>query len=280
MLEIHCAVFLFGMAGLFGKFLALPPLIIVFGRTLFASLCLICITAYFKKNLIIKSKRDIIGLAGLGILLAIHWAAFFYSIQVSSVAVGLLTFSTYPFFVAFLEPCFFKEKLTFFAFFASIFIVVGIALIIPSFDLDNNITQGVFWGIFSGLTFAVLSILNRKYVQTYSALTITFFQNSFAALVLFPSLFFETWELHGGDVFCLMILGIFCTAIAHALFINGLVHVKARFASIVAGLEPVYGIIFAVILFGEVPSLKILSGGSLIMGTALLATLKARSIIE
>jgi len=280
MLEIHCAVFLFGMAGLFGKFLALPPLIIVFGRTLFASICLICITAYLKKSLIIKSKRDITGLAGLGIILAIHWAAFFHSIQVSSVAVGLLTFSTYPFFVAVLEPCFFKEKLTFFAFFASIFIFAGIALIIPSFDLDNNITQGVFWGILSGLTFAVLSILNRKYVQTYSALTITFFQNSFAALVLFPFLFFETWELHSGDVFFLMVLGIFCTAIAHTLFINGLIHVKAQFASIVAGLEPVYGIIFAVVLFGEVPSLKILSGGCLIMGTALLATLKARSIRE
>ena len=274
MLGIHCAVFLFGLAGLFGKLLALPPLVIVFGRTVFASICLILIIVYLKKSLTLESGRDFKVLAAMGILLAIHWVTFFHSIQISTVAVGLLTFSTYPFFVAILEPCFFKEKLTFFALFSAILIFAGVALILPSFNFDNNTTRGVFWGILSGFTFAVLSLFNRKYVQTYSPLIITFFQNSFAALVLFPFLFFETWELHSGDIFFLMVLGIFCTAIAHALFISGLKHVKTQVASIVAGLEPVYGIIFALVLFGEVPSLRTLSGGVLIMGTAVLATFR------
>ena len=274
MLEIHCAVFLFGLAGLFGKFLALPPLVIVFGRTFFASICLIFIIVYLKKSLMLKSGRDFKVLAALGILLAIHWVTFFHSIQISTVAVGLLTFSTYPCFVTILEPCFFKEKLTFFAVFSAIFIFAGVALIIPAFNFDNNITQGSFWGALSGFTFAVLSVLNRKYVQTYSPLIITFFQNSFAALVLFPFLFIEKWELRSGDIFFLMILGIFCTAIAHALFISGLKHVKTQLASIVAGLEPVYGIFFALILFDEVPSLRTLIGGALIIGTTVVATLR------
>ena len=274
MLEIHCAVFLFGLAGLFGKLLALPPLIIVLGRTTFASICLILIIVCYKKRLTIRSVRDFKVLAALGIILAIHWVTFFYSIQVATVAVGLLTFSTYPFFVTIMEPYFFKEKLTFSAIFLAIMVCVGVALIIPSFNFNNNITQGVFWGILSGFTFAVLSLLNRKYVQTYSPLIITFFQNSFAAVVLVPFLFFEEWEIRAGDIFFLIILGIFCTAIAHTLFISGLMHVKAQVASIVAGLEPVYGIIFALILFGEVPSFRTLIGGVLIMGTALLATLK------
>ncbi|MBL0699579.1 MAG: DMT family transporter [Desulfosarcina sp.] len=274
MLEIHCAVFLFGLAGLFGKFLSLPPLLIVLGRTVFASLCLILIIAFYKKRLTIKSGRDFKILAVLGIILAIHWVTFFHSIQVSTVAVGLLTFSTYPFFVTIMEPCFFKEKLTFLSVCLAILVCIGVALIIPSFNFNNNITQGVFWGILSGFTFAVLSLLNRKYVQTYSPLIITFFQNLFAALVLLPFLFFEEWEIRAGDIFFLMVLGIFCTALAHTLFITGLIHVKAQIASIVAGLEPVYGIIFALILFGEVPSFRTLSGGVLIMGTAVLVTLK------
>ncbi len=274
MLEIHCAVFLFGLAGLFGKFLALPPLLIVLGRTVFASICLILIIACYKKRLTIKSGRDFKILAALGIILAIHWVTFFHSIQISTVAVGLLTFSTYPFFVTILEPYFFKEKLTFFPVCLAVLVCIGVTLIIPSFNFSNNITQGVFWGILSGFTFAVLSLLNRKYVQTYSPLIITFFQNLFAAVVLFPFLFFEEWEIHAGDIFFLMLLGIFCTALAHTLFISGLMHVKTQIASIVAGLEPVYGIIFALVLFGEVPSLRTLSGGVLIMGTAVLATLK------
>ncbi|WDN88358.1 hypothetical protein BuS5_01326 [Desulfosarcina sp. BuS5] len=274
MIEIHCAVFLFGLAGLFGKFLSLPPLLIVLGRTVFASICLILIIACHKKSLTIKSGRDFKILAAMGIILSIHWVTFFHSIQVSTVAVGLLTFSTYPFFVTILEPYFFKEKLTFFSVCLAVLVCIGVALIIPSFSFSNNITQGISWGILSGFTFAVLSLLNRKYVQTYSPLIITFFQNSFAAVVLFPFLFFEEWEIHTGDIFFLMVLGIFCTALAHTLFISGLMHVKAQIASIVAGLEPVYGIIFALILFGEVPSLRTLSGGVLIMGTAVLATLK------
>lgn len=274
MVEIHSAVFLFGLAGLFGKLLALPALVIVFGRTLFASICLILIIIYYKKRLIIKSAQDLIILAALGIILAIHWFAFFYSIKVSTVAVGVLTFSTYPLFVTIIGPCFFKEKLTSFAVFSAISVFAGVALIVPSFNFANNITQGVCWGILSGFTFALLSLLNRKYVQIYSPLIITFFQNSFAVVVLFPFIFFEKWELHTRDIFFLMFLGIFCTAIAHTLFISGLRHVKTQLASIVAGLEPVYGIIFALILFNEIPSFRTLSGGVLIMGMALLVTLR------
>ncbi len=274
MLEIHSAVFLFGLSGLFGKFLSLPPLVIVFGRTIFASISLILIIICLKKPLTIKSGKEFKILAPLGIILAVHWVTFFHSIQISTVAVGLLTFSSYPLFVTVMEPYLFKEKLTLFDVLTAILILGGIALIIPSFNLSNNITRGVFWGILSGFTFAVLSLLNRKCVETYSPLIITFFQNSFAALVLSPFLFLERWEIQVKDIFLLMALGVFCTAIAHALFIKGLIHVKTQLASIISGLEPVYGIVFALILLGEHPSFRTLMGGILIIGTTLLATLR------
>jgi len=274
MLEIHLAVLLFGLAGLFGKLLTLPAIVIVFGRTLFAALTLSAILCFSKIQLRAKSRQDQVALLLLGIILAIHWVTFFHSIQISTVAVGLITFSTFPLFVTFIEPYFFKEKLRRFDIITAGFVLLGLILVVPSFDFKNNVTQGAFWGTVSGFTFAVLSVLNRKYVSTYSSIVIVWYQNWIASLVLIPLLFYENFVLKPSDYALLAILGMVCTALAHGLFIRGLVHVKTQLASIIAGLEPVYGIIFAFILLGEVPAFRTLIGGGIILGTITVASMR------
>jgi len=274
LIEIHFAVLLFGLAGLFGKFLLLPPLVIVFGRTFFAALTLSAILFYSKTQIRTKSIQDFTILILLGIILAIHWITFFHAIQISTVAVGLLTFSTFPVFVTFLEPYFFKEKLRRFDMLTAASVLLGLILVIPSLDFQHNITQGAFWGTISGFTFAVLSILNRKYVSTYPSMVIVWYQNWIATLILFPFLFFKDLSLQPTDVLLLAILGIFCTALAHVLFIKSLVHIKTQLASITACLEPVYGIIFAFILLGEIPALRTIIGGCIILGTIAIASMK------
>ena len=80
----------------------------------------------------------------MGVILAIHWTTFFKSIQVSTVAIGLLTFSTFPVFVTFLEPYFFKEKIKLSDVVIAIVTFLGVMLVIQKFELGNNLTQGVF----------------------------------------------------------------------------------------------------------------------------------------
>lgn len=274
--EIHIAVLLFGSAGLFGKFLSLPPSVIVFGRTFFASLSLLIIVRIFKYSLKINSRRDSFGLIFLGALLAVHWIAFFKSIQISTVAIGLLTFSTFPIFVTFIEPYFFKEKLKSSDIAMAFVVFSGVFLIIPKFDISNAITQGVLWGIFSGLTFALLSIINRKYVRKYSPLVIAFYQDTFSAIFLIPILFLSEYKIRVNDVLMLIFLGVFCTAVAHSLFIKGMVRVKAQTASIITCLEPIYGIIFAMILLSEIPGIRTALGGIVIIATVFYITLGKR----
>ncbi len=280
LVEIHIAVLLFGLAGLFGKFLSLPPLVIVFGRTSFAALTLSAILFYSKTRIRTKSIRDFTVLVLLGILLAIHWTTFFQAIQMSTVAVGLLTFSTFPVFVTFMEPYFFKEKLRRFDLLTAGSVVLGLILVIPSLDFQNNITQGAFWGTISGFTFAVLSILNRKYVGTYPPMVIVCYQNWMATLILFPFLFFEDVSIQPTDILLLAMLGIFCTALAHVLFIKSLVHIKTQLASITACLEPVYGIIFAFVLLDEIPALRTILGGSIILVTIVIASMKRHTNVS
>ena len=110
--SIHIAVLLFGLAGLFAKWVDLPAVIIVLGRVIFSSLFLLFLLKIKKECLRLLSGRDFLLMITAGIVLAVHWTTFMQSIQTSTVAVGTLTFSTFPLFVTFLEPVLFREKLS------------------------------------------------------------------------------------------------------------------------------------------------------------------------
>ncbi|MBW1667310.1 MAG: EamA family transporter [Deltaproteobacteria bacterium] len=270
--KLHSAILLFGLAGLFGKLLSLSPFIIVLGRAAFAALSLGIILGLSGHQLRVRRWEDLPSFIGLGGLLALHWTTFFHAIQVSTVAIGLLTYATFPAFVTIMEPYFFREKVSPVDVLATGLVVLGIVLIVPSFDLVSGITRGALWGTLSGFSFAILSLLNRKYVKTYSSFVITFYQNAFAALLLLPFFFMETQLPRVRDLLLLFTLGIFCTALAHGLFVKALEHLRAHVASIAACMEPVYGIILALVLLGEVPKPRTVLGGAVILGTALMVT--------
>ncbi len=274
LLEVHSAVLLFGLAGLFGKLIQLPSLIIVLGRVFFASLFLSIVIVYLKQSIKLKQKKHYFYLLLLGIILTIHWWTFFQSIKVSSVAIGLITFSTFPIFVTFIEPLFSKDKLSFKDIFLAMVTVFGVILVIPRFTLGDNCTQGVLLGTLSGFTFALLSLLNRKYVQQYSSIVVTFYQVIVATFILLPSLFILNPTFNNLDIIHLIILGVIFTGAAHTLFIKGLGTVKVKTASIIASLEPVYGVIAASFFLNETPSLRVILGGITILSCALYATSK------
>lgn len=262
--EIHVAVLLFGLAGLFGKWIVLSPFIIVLGRVLFASITLALTLRLTKQSMKIPQGRDSGYLVFLGFILAVHWVAFFQSIQVSTVAVGLLSFSSYPVFTTFLEPLFFREKIIKMNILFSLFCLIGVLLIIPRYDFNDSTFVGVLWGLLAGLTFAVLTILNRKLTLQYSSMLLAFYQDFFATLFLLPFYFILRPSLNAKNILLLCILGIFCTAASHTLFIKGMKRIKAQTASLIHFLEPVYGIIFAFLFLHEIPSLRTILGGTII----------------
>lgn len=277
LLEIHAAVLLFGLAGLFGKWIDLPATLIVLGRVVFAVLSLSVIIRWTGVSWRLQQRRHYLYLALLGILLAAHWITFFQSIKVSTVAVGLLTFSTFPIFTVFLEPYFFPEKRTATDWALALITVAGVALVVPRFTWADSVFQGALWGVASGATFAVLSILNRRYVQHYPSLVVAWYQDGVATLMLLPFLFtvpIGVFSSH--NLILLAVLGIIFTALSHTLFINGLRSVPARTASIIASLEPVYGIAAAALLLGEMPTARVLLGGAIILAATTYASLRGR----
>jgi len=272
LVQIHIAVFLFGLAGLFGKLVAQPAVIIVLGRVFFGAIALFILYQYRGQSIRLKRRKDYLWFSLFGLILAIHWLTFFHSIQISSVAIGLLTYSTFPVFTAFLEPYFFKEKFLLRDLLLAIITFAGVVLVIPSFELGNQMTQGALWGIVSGATFAILAILNRKHVANYQGSLIALYQDIVASLLLLPFFFIIQPKLSSMDWGLLVLLGFLFTAFSHTIFINGLQTVKAKTASVIASLEPVYGILGAILLLSEVPSWQEILGGVIILGTTFYAT--------
>ena len=274
-LPVHVAVLFFGLAGVLGRLTALPALLIVLGRVVFAAPTLYIVVRARGLSLATRSRQDRALLVGQGVLLVAHWSAFFQAINVSSVAIGLLAFSSFPLFTALLEPLLLRQPASRVQVAGALCVLPGVYLLAPSLALSSAAMRGVLWGLLAGATFALLSVSNRWLGRRYASPTISLYQDATAALILLPVLL----VLHPARLFAprqlllLVALGVCCTALAHTLFIEGMRRVTAQFASLVATLEPVWGILFALVLLREVPSGRTLIGGAIILAGALLPAL-------
>ena len=272
--EIHTAVLLFGLSGLFGRYILLPPVIITFGRVFFASLFAGTLFKLRGTDIRLEKRTDTLAVVAAGIILALHWTSFFASIQASTVAIGVLTFSTYPLFITFAEPIIFKERLRISDMPCAAAMLFGVYIIVPEFSIKNETFAGIAWGMLSSLTYAALSLANRNFAARYKGKVIAFYEQATAAIVLLPSLFILKPQLSFGDIALLALLGVVFTACAHSMFIGGMKNIRAQTAGMISGLESPYGIASAALIFGEIPSANEFIGGAIILGTALWSTLK------
>lgn len=275
LVEIHLSVVLFGLTGLFGKFISLPAPHIVLGRVFFASVSMGLYFLFRKKDVRLARGADYAAMAAVGAVLALHWTAFYLSVKLSTVAIGVLTFAAYPIFVTFLEPFFFREKLRGADVIAAFVMFGGVLLVVPSTGAGPDMTAGMIWGMVGSVSYAVMSLLNRKFVSRYEGSVVAFYEQGTAALLMLPILLFERPHASALDWALLVILGVVLTGVAHSLFISGMRSVRAQTAGVIASLESVYGIAAAALFIGEFPTLRELAGGAVILGTALISTLRS-----
>jgi drug/metabolite transporter (DMT)-like permease len=278
LLALHAAVLLFGLAGLFARWVPAHPVVIVFGRATVAALALLPLLVLPRRAGPIFPRPqgpEWLLLPACGAVLAFHWWAFFTAIRESTLAVALLTYATAPVFAALLEPLLFRERLSLRTLAAAALSLAGVAAIVPEWDPARAGFSGAAWGVLSGLSFAVLALLNRRLVRRFAPIALAWAQDAAAALLLAPWVPTLWRPLGARDLLLLALLGIVCTALAHGLFIRALRHVPAGVAAVVSALEPVYGVLLGVWLLGEVPSVKTLAGGALVLAAALSVALPA-----
>ena len=272
-LELHLAVFLFGFTAILGALIQMHTIHLVWWRVLLASLSLWIFFCIHKRLKSIPPKYIFIFL-GIGVLVGLHWLTFFGAIKISNVSVTLSVMATGAFFAAFLEPLIFGRPMNWREVLLGLFAVFGLGII---FHASTEYVWGIVLALISAFLSALFSVFNGRLVQENSATTISFFELSFGVLGISLYLFFTDafnsafFDLSLSDWFYLIILATICTAYAFIASVNLMKWITPFTLMLTINLEPVYGILLALVVFGdaEYMSATFYIGAAIILGTVL-----------
>lgn len=284
-LQLHLAVFLFGFTAILGDLISLSAIVLVWWRVLMASIGFFFIIN-LKKHLSTISKKHLLQFMGIGCIVGFHWICFFGSIKFANASIGLITMSTISFFTALLEPLILKTKIK------KSELAIGLAIIPGMFLIANNanfnLIIGILIGLLSALLAALFAVLNKKLISVSKSEVISFIELSSAWL--FVSLCLPMYLYYypeapflpvKTDWIYLAILAFVCTTFAYLIALKSLKYLSAFASNLVMNLEPIYGIILAIIILQEHKELHsgFYWGGGLILSIVMIYPfLQKRSI--
>lgn len=253
---LHVAILLAGGTGLFGRLITLTELPLVWYRMMFALAILIPLLLCTKQFHKLSLKR-FLEIAGCGVLLAIHWVFFYGSIQASNVSIGVICLTLVSFFTALLEPLLTKSKPRWTELILSMLPVLGILLI---FQLDVRYRYGILLGIASSAACAFFSIGSKILMSRHQHSSSTMLYGELAGGValltlIMPVVTYLRPELPvvpaTSDLIYLLLLSSVFTIGAFMLQLRALQKVSTFTMTLSYNLEPVYSILYAMILFDE-----------------------------
>jgi len=269
LLAIHLAAFLFGLVGLFGALAETTPLLITFARALFACVALWLFIRFRGKPSTRLGMRQKALLLLCGCLLAVHWIAFFQAVKMGGVAIAGLGFAAFPAFTLLLEGLLLGKLPRMLQWLSLALVSLGMLLIAPELKLSNPVTAGLLWAMLSALGFAVLSLLMRFQFENIGSYQATLVMTLVTWLCLLPFAAPLLPTVPATSWLWLIVLGLFCTALAHSLIVSGLRWISASSASVILALEAVYAIASAWLFLHETPTLFMLIGGVLIISASI-----------
>lgn len=261
-------------SGALGSYIQLSPALTIFYRAAFSVVALLGICLYRGTSLKVDITRDRRIILISGLLMAAHWVTYFMALQLSTIAVGMLSVFTFPVITTFLEPIILKTRFKWSDVLLGVLVLFGTYLLIPEFTLSNDITKGAAIGLFSALLYALRNIMLKPISGRYDGTSIMFYQMVIATIVLLPCL----WIYSSADlpkfIFPFILLAVITTAVGHSLFIKSFRHFSVTKASIMSTLQPFYGILLGVIFLADVPGIKTLIGGLVILVATIIVTLQ------
>tara|TARA_R110000868_G_scaffold21640_3_gene89703 strand:- start:5997 stop:6890 length:894 start_codon:yes stop_codon:yes gene_type:complete len=252
-LHLHFIVFIWGFTAVLGKLITLDALPLVWFRMGIA-VCFIATFIGLKRFSLKISKRKILVMSFVGVVIALHWLTFFKAIKVSNVSVALATLSTGAFFTALLEPFFYKRKIIWYEIVFGIIVILGLYII---FKVETEYVEGIILALISAFLSSVFALMNGKLIHTEKPSVISFYE--LLAGVIFVSIYLgfqgsftsDFFQLALNDWIYLFILASICTAYAFIASVKVMKFLTPYTVMLTVNLEPIYGILLAFIFLGE-----------------------------
>lgn len=251
-LILHLTVLIWGFTGILGDLIAVSALHLVWYRVLIASLSLMAYFLFTGQSMRVDRAR-LIQFLLVGGVVGLHWVLFFHAIKISTVSVTLVTLSALTLFTSILEPLINRKRFSIADVIVGLVIIFGIYLI---FKFEFQYLWGIIYGLSCAFCASIFSVMNARMVKRSSASLITFYEmiGAFFWLslyMLFAGEFTSDLMLSTPDLGYLLLLGIVCTAVAYVLGVAVMKELSAFTVALTTNMEPVYGIILALLIFGE-----------------------------
>ena len=274
-LHLHFLVFIAGFTAILGQLITIKAVYLVGFRMLMATILVLVFILIAKRRIRIAS-REILKLSIAGIIIALHWITFFGAIDASNVSITLSMFSVGAFFASIIEPIVYKRPVIWYELFFGVVVIFGVFTITQS---EWNYLEGIVLGISSAFFSALFAVLNGNFLKKHSATTISFYE--FLSGVLFITVFIglfdggfskEFFKISLADFWYIFILASVCTAYAFIASVHVMKHINPYTVVLTYNLEPVYGIILAILLFPEKEKMSpaFYYGATIIIATVLL----------
>ncbi|MGY8965295.1 MAG: DMT family transporter [Flavobacteriales bacterium] len=256
---LHVIVLIWGFSGSLGRLIALGSLELVWLRTAIASIALIGFMLMRSRPLVLPPFRDCIRLAGLGVLIAIHWLTFFECIKQSNVSIALACLSTGPLFVAIIEPIAFKRRIASSEVLLAVGVLSGMLLALGNLQADM---YAIALGISSSAIVSLFAVSNAFLVKRIPSDVISLWELGVAALALTLVLLYRgevvgvLSQTSAMDWGWLLILALVCTTFAFTVSVQIMKRLTPFTVVLTVALEPVYGILIALAIFGETEAMS------------------------
>lgn len=277
LLQLNAAVLLWGGTAMFAKSFELPVNHIIGVRSLIAAIAIAAFLLVRRSSFRLKRRTDIWLFLALGVLLCAHWLLYFQALKLATAAVAVLALQSYLIMSALVEPLVFKEKFYLRDLGLAAIVFIGMLVMTPAYNLDNDVTRGILLGIVSAVLFTGRNLLTRKCVRDYSGPTLMFWQVLVTSLILIPTLFIgaapQPQNYPPKTILLFLLLGVVFTAIPHSLYTQSFKHLSARTIGMIATMLPLYAGTMGYLVHDETLSMRTLVGGSIILACIIFETI-------
>lgn len=280
-LQLHFIVLIWGFTAILGKLLApLDASAVVLFRTLLAVLGMGAVLVGRKQSFAIN-PHDRWRLLATGGIIGLHWVLFFLAARLANVSVCLAGMATSSLWASVLEPLILRRRVRPVEVLLGGVVMAGLYLIFR-FEFDKVV--GLTVAVISAMLSSLFTVINSRFTQRYDALVISFYEMIGAtagALLLWLGTQLTAPMATTGQVqfipetveqwLWLLILSLVCTVYAYTIGIKLLRKFTPYMAVLTVNLEPVYGILLAVLIFGDTERMTLgFYGGTLVILAAVL----------
>lgn len=273
-LQLHFIVLLFGFTGVLGKLISIDTLELVSYRMFLAAIGMLIYAVATKKSFRLP-RKSLFQILGIGVIVSLHWLAFFQAVKVSNVSVALGCLASSTLFTSFLEPLINKKRLFW------IEVVIGAMIILGLYIITQFAFQyylGIIYSLIAAFLGSLFGILNQQVVRKHNPTIISFYEMLSGCLVVsiytfgFTDKSLDPSVLSFEDMGYLLILAWLCTTYAFVGITELLQRLSAFTVSLAINMEPIYAITLAYLIFGDSEKMEagFYVGAVIIIGTILM----------